>query len=56
VSGDPETAQFFYQKTREAQGPAAKVGLATGLSAEGMREDYPAFRDAACRGVFYSRA
>jgi Flp pilus assembly protein TadD len=36
VSGDAETAQFFYQKAREAQGARAKVGLATGQSAEGM--------------------
>src|SRR5271165_6183004 len=36
VSGDPETAEFFYQKAREAQGAGTRVDLATGRSAEGM--------------------
>ncbi|MGA8149636.1 MAG: tetratricopeptide repeat protein [Terriglobales bacterium] len=36
VAGDPETAQFFYQKARQAQGADAHVGLATRQSAEGM--------------------
>jgi Flp pilus assembly protein TadD len=36
TSGDPETAQFFYEKARQAQGAGVKVGLASGQSAEGM--------------------
>lgn len=35
--GDLETAQFFYEKARRANGAAARVGLATDLSAQGKR-------------------
>ena len=36
MSGDQETAQFYYEKARQAQGAGAKVDLASGQSAEGM--------------------
>lgn len=35
--GDLETAEFFYERARQAQDARAKVGLATRQSAEGMR-------------------
>jgi Flp pilus assembly protein TadD len=35
ASGDPETAQFFYQKARQAPGSGAAIDLATVRSAEG---------------------
>ena len=37
MQGDMETAQFFYDKAREAQGSDFKVGLATRGDAEGMK-------------------
>jgi Flp pilus assembly protein TadD len=36
AGGDPETAQFFYQKARQANGAGSRVDLATGRSAEGI--------------------
>ena len=35
--GDLETAEFFYERARQAEDARAKVGLATRQSAEGMR-------------------
>ena len=35
--GDLETAEFFYERARQAQDARTKVGLATRQSAEGMR-------------------
>jgi tetratricopeptide (TPR) repeat protein len=35
--GDLETAEFFYERARQAQDARAKVGLATRQAAEGMR-------------------
>jgi tetratricopeptide (TPR) repeat protein len=35
--GDLETAQFFYEKARKADNSDARVGLATGLSAQGRK-------------------
>ena len=35
--GDLETAEFFYERARQAQDARAKVGLATRQSVEGMR-------------------
>jgi len=37
MNGDAETAQFFYQKARQAQGAGARVDLATSRSAEGEK-------------------
>ncbi len=37
MDGDPETAQFFYQRAQNARGARAPVGLATRRAAEGMR-------------------
>ncbi len=37
MEGDPETAQFFYDKASEAAGPNSKVGLASRRSAEGSK-------------------
>jgi Flp pilus assembly protein TadD len=37
MSGDPETAQMFYQRARQAQAAGARVDLATRQSAEGMK-------------------
>jgi Flp pilus assembly protein TadD len=37
MTGDPETAQLFYQKARQAQAANARVDLATRQSAEGMK-------------------
>ena len=37
ASGDLETAQFFYEKARQASGAGTRVGLATRRSAEGMK-------------------
>ncbi|MGB7584362.1 MAG: tetratricopeptide repeat protein [Terriglobales bacterium] len=36
MNGDPETAQLFYEKARQAQGAGARVELATRRSAEGL--------------------
>jgi Flp pilus assembly protein TadD len=37
IQGDPETAQFFYDKAKVTYGANTQVGLATRRSAEGMR-------------------
>jgi Flp pilus assembly protein TadD len=37
IGGDRETAQFFYQNARKANGADAKVALATRRSAEGLK-------------------
>jgi Flp pilus assembly protein TadD len=37
MDGDLETAQFFYEKAREAEHANTRVGLATQRSAEGMK-------------------
>jgi len=37
MTGDPETAQMFYDKARQAQKAGARVDLATRQSAEGMK-------------------
>jgi Flp pilus assembly protein TadD len=37
MTGDPETAQLFYERARQAQGSGARVDLATRQSAEGMK-------------------
>lgn len=37
MTGDPETAQLFYEKARQAQKAGARVDLATSQSAEGMK-------------------
>ncbi|MGH9497958.1 MAG: tetratricopeptide repeat protein [Terriglobales bacterium] len=37
MTDDPETAQLFYQKARQAQTAGARVDLATRQSAEGMK-------------------
>jgi Flp pilus assembly protein TadD len=37
MNGDPETAQTFYEKARQAQAAGARVDLATRRSAEGMK-------------------
>jgi len=37
MEGDSETAQFFYERAKQALGAGARVGLATRKSAEGMR-------------------
>jgi Flp pilus assembly protein TadD len=37
IEGDPETAQFFYDKAKTVAGPNTKVGLATRQSAEGLK-------------------
>lgn len=37
MQGDLETAQFFYERARQAQGSNAPIGLATRRSAEGAR-------------------
>ena len=36
MDGDLETAQFFYERARKAEGAHARVGLATRRSSEGM--------------------
>ena len=37
IEGDRETAQFFYDRAREAGGASATVGVATRRTAEGMK-------------------
>jgi len=37
LEGDSETAQFFYERARQADGANATVGVATRRSAEGMK-------------------
>jgi Flp pilus assembly protein TadD len=37
MDGDLETAQFFYERAREAENAKVKIGLATRQSAEGKR-------------------
>src|SRR5580698_6729502 len=37
MTGDPETAQSFYERARQAQAAEARVDLATSRSAEGMK-------------------
>jgi len=37
MNGDAESAQFFYQKARQAQGASARVDLASRRSAEGTK-------------------
>ncbi|HTA22940.1 MAG TPA: tetratricopeptide repeat protein [Terriglobales bacterium] len=37
MTGDPETAQLFYEKARQAQKAGARVDLATSQSVEGMK-------------------
>lgn len=37
MTGDPETAQVFYERARQAQKASARVDLATRQSAEGMK-------------------
>jgi len=37
IQGDPETAQFFYDKARTVSGANTPVGLATRRSAEGLK-------------------
>jgi Flp pilus assembly protein TadD len=36
MDGDLETAQFFYERARKAEGARARIGLATRRSSEGM--------------------
>jgi len=46
MNGDPETAQFYYQKAQQAMGARARVGLATDASAEGEKVlDVSAYSD-----------
>ena len=35
--GDRETAEFFYEKARQAAGPKDRIGIATDRSAKGLR-------------------
>lgn len=37
MTGDPETAEFFYAKARQAEKAGARVDLATSQAAEGMK-------------------
>jgi Flp pilus assembly protein TadD len=37
MEGDPETAQVFYQKAKDAQGESARIGVASQSWAEGMK-------------------
>ena len=37
MSGDPETAQFFYEKARQAPGASDRIGVATRQPAEGRK-------------------